>query len=158
MLRFDSYSGLYKLTSTQWVKAPLDDVWDYFSNPKNLQSLTPDDLDFKILTNPNDVMGEGDIIAYKIQLLPLVKTKWITEIKSVEVLRSFVDEQRTGPYKMWHHRHTFEAKDGGTLMTDEVHFMLPLGFLSRPLYRLFIMPKLKGIFKFRASKVNEIFK
>ena len=59
---------------------------------------------------------------------------------------------------MCHHRHTFEAKDGGTFMTDEVHFMLPLGFLSRPLYRLFIMPKLKGIFKFRASKVNEIFK
>jgi len=158
MLEFDKFSGVYKLTSKQWIDASLDEVWDYFSNPRNLQALTPDDLDFNILSNPSENMNEGDIITYKIQILPLIKTKWITEIKSVNTLRSFVDEQRTGPYKMWHHRHTFIAKDNGVLMTDEVHFMLPFGLLSRPFFPIFIQPKLKKIFEFRYLKVLEIFK
>lgn len=158
MVKFESYSGLYKLVSTQWIDSSLDEVWDYFSNPKNLQSMTPDDLNFEILSNPSSVMQEGDVIAYKIQILPFVKVKWVTEIKSVSTLNSFVDEQRTGPYKMWHHRHSFESKDGGTLITDEVHFMLPLGFLSRPFYPIFIKPKLKKIFNFRVLRIIDVFK
>lgn len=158
MVKIENYSGLYKLTSTQVVNAPLDRVWDYFSNPANLEGLTPDDLKFEIKSLPRGGMTSGDIISYKIQIFPFFKTNWVTEIKSVEMLRSFVDEQRFGPYKMWNHRHTFIAKGNQTEMIDEVHFKLPLGFLATPFFNSYIKPKLMGIFNYRFERVNQIFK
>ncbi|MCH2230746.1 MAG: SRPBCC family protein [Crocinitomicaceae bacterium] len=158
MVTIENYSGLYKLTSNQLIDAPLDKVWDYFSNPVNLQSLTPSDLSFEIQSLPRGSMKEGDIISYKIQIFPFIKTNWVTEIKSVELLRCFVDEQRYGPYKMWHHRHTFIAKGEKTEMIDEVHFKLPFGLVSSILYLPYIKPKLLGIFNYRFERVNEIFK
>ncbi len=102
-------------------------------------------------------MHEGQIIVYKIKLLPLVNINWVTEIKNVSELRSFVDEQRFGPYKLWHHRHSFEATSNGTKMVDEVHFKIPFTGINKLLYRFFIKPKLKEIFNYRRVKINSIF-
>lgn len=150
-------AGIYQLKTTQFVDAPIEEVWDFFSKPANLETITPDNLNFSIRSETSDVMRGGDIISYKIQIFPLIKSSWLTEIKHVEHQRAFVDEQRIGPYKIWHHRHTFEATDGGTLMTDEIHFLPPFPKLSGFLVHLMIKPKLIEIFSHRKVVVDQLF-
>ena len=153
MIKIQNISGLYKITSSQHVDAKLDKVWDYYSRPANLESITPKSLSFKILNNPIEEMKEGDIIKFKMKLLPLINISWVTEIKSLKPLKYFIDEQKIGPYKLWHHRHSFEANRFGTTITDEIHFALPLKFISNILYTLFIKKKLKEIFEYRNKRI-----
>jgi ligand-binding SRPBCC domain-containing protein len=102
-------------------------------------------------------MQEGDIISYQLKIFPFIKSTWVTEIKSVTKLRQFVDEQRIGPYKIWHHRHTFTSTESGTLMTDEIHFAPPFKFLSSILVNYLIKPRLIEIFTHRKIVVDRIF-
>lgn len=156
-IEFTTHSGLHSLRTEQMLDTPIDEAWNFFSNPTNLQELTPKNMEFNIISNPSPYIYEGQIIIYKIKLLPFVYLNWVTEIKNVTELRSFVDEQRYGPYALWHHRHSFEATSKGTKMIDEVYFKIPLAGFNKLLFRFFIKPKLKEIFTYRRVRINSIF-
>jgi ligand-binding SRPBCC domain-containing protein len=102
-------------------------------------------------------MYQGAIITYRIGIAPLVKVTWVTEIKSVDEGRSFVDEQRFGPYKFWHHRHTFEEVAEGVLMKDHVHWAVPCEPFSSPVKALFVKPKVESIFRQRREILADYF-
>jgi len=144
-----SASMIHTLEQTQFLPITLQEAWDFFSTPRNLDEITPEDLGFKIVYQPGEKMYEGQIIEYKVMIAPGIWVPWVTEIKCVEEGRSFVDEQRFGPYKFWHHLHTFEEKDGGVLMKDLVHYALPLWPFGEIGHGLFVRPKLEKVFGFR---------
>lgn len=158
MVRFDKHSGIYSLSAEQTIDCSLEKAWEFFSDPKNLQVITPDDLSFQITSPEVEKMFKGQIITYRIGLLPGVTSNWVTEITAVEDKQYFIDEQRYGPYSMWQHLHSFEElEDGRVLMKDKVHFKPPMGPLGRLAYSLFIKKKLQGIFEFRFKKLDELF-
>jgi len=132
------------------IKASIDEVWDFISSPRNLQKITPEYMGFGIITpNLPDKMYPGMIVAYKVSPVLGIKMTWVTEITHVEERKYFVDEQRTGPYQMWHHEHFIQATEHGVLMKDIVTFKLPLGFLGELAHKLFVRKQLKEIFQFR---------
>jgi ligand-binding SRPBCC domain-containing protein len=149
---------LYTKETVQYVNASVEECWAFFSNPRNLQKLTPESMAFKITDFDNKSVYTGQIIQYIVTPLFGIKLPWVTEISYVKENSYFVDEQRFGPYSLWHHKHFFEAVEGGgTKMTDLVHYGLPLGFIGRIMNTLVVRNKLKTIFEYRVLKVNEIF-
>ena len=142
----------------QFVPVDLATAWDFFSSPKNLAKITPQHMGFQI-TNKYDVgkMYPGMLITYKVSPLLGIKLDWCTEITHVKDLEYFVDEQKIGPYKLWHHQHRIEAIEGGVLMTDIVTYHPPLGFLGSIANTLFIKKKLKEIFDFRTLALGKRF-
>ena len=148
---------VYKKETVQYVHASLDKCWDFFSSPNNLQKITPTDMGFVITDYDGKSMYAGQIIQYKVSPLLGINLSWMTVITQVVDKSYFIDEQRFGPYSLWHHKHFFEATDKGTKMTDVVHYALPLGFLGRIMNTLIVKNKLKAIFDFREKKVNEMF-
>ena len=158
MVQIKKHSGIYTLKVKQKLPLNLSEAWRFFSVPKNLERITPKDMGFIITSEVDNESYVGQIITYKIGLLPLVKTNWVTEITHLQQGKYFVDEQRFGPYKMWHHEHIFESVDEGTLMTDKVSYKLPFGFLGHLLHGLFIRKKLQRIFQFRSEILNQMFR
>jgi ligand-binding SRPBCC domain-containing protein len=148
---------MYQLKRKQLVKTDLQTCWDFFSSPKNLSVITPEKMKFTVLTEQPETMYEGLMIAYKVSPVLGIPLGWITEIKTVKEGLFFVDEQRKGPYSIWHHEHHFEAVEGGVLMTDIVTYTLPLGFLGKFAHWLFVRKQLETIFEYRFKKVEEIF-
>lgn len=148
---------LHTLESEQILPISLDEAWNYFSNPRNLEELTPKDIGFKILSCKDDVMREGQMIAYKIKVMPAIWVNWVTEITYVKEKQYFIDDQRHGPYSIWHHRHTFEEVEGGVLMKDLVHYSLPFGIFGSIAHSLFVRKKLEKIFGYREIMLNEKF-
>lgn len=148
---------LYKLETTQHVKASLEDCWEFFSSPANLKEITPDYMGFEIIDTIEDKMYAGQIIQYYVRPMFGVPLKWVTEITQVKDKEFFIDEQRFGPYKLWHHKHFFKEVNSGVEMRDIVHYGLPLGFLGRLAHSIFIKKQLKTIFDYRFQKVNELF-
>ena len=149
---------VYRLSRTQKIPLSLEDAWSYFSSPKNLQEITPDDLKFKILTDiSEDKMYSGQIINYIVTPLLNIPMRWTTEIKHVEEGVYFVDEQRFGPYALWHHKHFFKAVDGGVEIMDIVDYALPLGPLGRFAHWLFVRRQLESIFSYRFQKLEQTF-
>jgi ligand-binding SRPBCC domain-containing protein len=148
---------MYQLKRKQLVKTDLQTCWDFFSSPKNLSVITPEKMKFTVLTEQPKTMYEGLMIAYKVSPVLGIPMGWITEIKTVQDGVFFVDEQRKGPYKIWHHEHHFEAVEGGVLMTDIVSYTLPFGFLGKLAHWLFVRKELEAIFEYRFKKVDELF-
>jgi ligand-binding SRPBCC domain-containing protein len=148
---------MYQLKREQLVKTDLQTCWDFFSSPKNLSVITPEKMKFTVLTEQPKTMYEGLMIAYKVSPVLGIPMGWITEIKTVQDGVFFVDEQRKGPYKIWHHEHHFEAVEGGVLMTDIVSYTLPFGFLGKLAHWLFVRKELEAIFEYRFKKVDELF-
>ncbi len=150
--------AFYQFTATQKIPASIEQAWDFISSPKNLKEITPTYMGFEI-TNGGlpEKMYPGMIISYKVSPLMGIKMNWVTEITHVENQRYFVDEQRMGPYAMWHHQHKIEAIEGGVLMTDIVSYQPPFGFFGAIANTLFIRGKLKEIFDFRTLAVEKKF-
>lgn len=148
---------MHTLAQEQRLPITLEAAWEFFSSPRNLDEITPGDMGFKIVSLPGDKMYEGQIISYKVMIFPGIWMPWITEIKSVQEGLSFVDEQRFGPYKFWHHRHTFEAIPGGVLMRDLVHYGLGFGPFGALAHGVFVGAKLKTIFDFRKTELARKF-
>jgi len=148
---------LHTLTQEQLLPIGIEQAWEFFSSPHNLDAITPDDLGFKITSEDVGPMHEGQIITYKVKIAPLLWVDWVTEIKAIEDRRAFVDEQRFGPYRFWHHRHSFQEIDGGVRMTDLVHYGLPGGPLAVIPHSLFVRPKLERIFNQRRELLEERF-
>lgn len=150
--------GLYTLYATQTVDKEIDFLWDFFSKPSNLNKLTPEDVEFKIISGKSDDFYAGKIISYKIKPFKLVTLNWITEISQVKEGSYFIDNQISGPYKMWHHEHHFKSNnDGTTEIIDKVKYKVPFYILGRISHKIFIKRKLIKIFNFRQKKINELF-
>ena len=150
--------GIYQLRCTQRIPTDVNTLWDFISSPKNLRKITPEELGFEI-TTPNlpDKMYPGMIISYKVSPLLGVKLNWVTEITHVDPGVYFVDEQRVGPYAMWHHEHWLEVIEGGVLMTDIISYRPPLGPLGIIANELVIKSKLKSIFDHRKKVLLDLF-
>jgi len=140
----------YLLTREQIVKAPIEKVWAFFSDPENLNELTPSNMGFEITTpRPLAKMFQGQIIEYKVRPILNIPLYWKTEIIDVDPGSSFIDNQVKGPYSLWHHTHTFKAKDTKfTLMGDTVRYALPMGFVGRIAHSLYVKKRLAEIFDF----------
>ncbi len=150
--------AFYQLEQTQKIPASLDAVWDFISSPMNLKEITPDYLGFEVTSNNNEnKMYPGMIITYKVSPLFGIKLSWMTEITHVKDKEYFVDEQRVGPYSLWHHQHKIVAIEGGVLMTDIVTYQPPFGFLGAIANTLIIKNKLKEIFDYRTVAVEKRF-
>jgi ligand-binding SRPBCC domain-containing protein len=150
---------IYTLKRTQFLPITQDEGWAFFSSPHNLAKITPMEMGFKI-QYASGVAGQmyaGQIIRYKIRVFPLVTVQWVTEITHAHAPNYFVDEQRLGPYAMWHHQHHFKAVDGGLEMTDEVNYGLPLGLLGKLAHWLFVGQRVNAIFDYRFKVLRGYF-
>ena len=151
-------SKVYSLKTVQRIPADIKDVWDFFSNPKNLKDITPDHLGFKVISKHHgDTMYAGQIIEYTVKPILNIPLYWMTEITQVVNEKYFIDEQRYGPYRLWHHQHHFKLIDGGVEMTDIVHYKIPFWFLGDIANTLFVKNQLKKIFVHRYVAVMERF-
>lgn len=149
--------AVHTFKTIQNIPASISEVWEFFSTPSNLQIITPPKLGFKIISEPEAGIYAGQIIEYTVKPLLGIHVYWMTEITHVEMNRYFVDEQRYGPYSMWHHKHYFKEIDGGTEMTDVVHYKVPLSFIGAIVNKLIVKKKLKEIFDFRHLAVQQMF-
>ncbi len=147
---------VHELHRTQWVEADPGIVWDFFSDPRNLNALTPPSMHFEIQGDPAR-MYAGQLISYRIRLAPGVRVSWLTEICHVNPGRYFVDEQRRGPYALWYHQHHFEPRDGGVELTDRVTYALPFGPLGSLVHVVWVRRQLRQIFDYRADAVRSRF-
>jgi ligand-binding SRPBCC domain-containing protein len=149
----------YSLHRETFLPTSIDKAWDFFTSPLNLSKITPPDMKFVVTSDFKETskVYAGMIITYKVSPLFGIKLNWMTEITHVKEKEYFIDEQRFGPYALWHHQHHFKQVDGGMLMTDQVHYAIPYGFIGRIANRLIVRKKLKDIFDYREKVIKEIF-
>ncbi len=148
---------MYSLYTCQKLPVSLEVAWKFFSDPANLKIITPGYMGFDIMSGGDRPMFAGQIIQYIVTPVAGIRTKWVTEITHVQEPNYFVDEQRFGPYSMWHHKHFFREIEGGVEMEDIVDYKLPLGFVGRLVHRPIVRKKLDEIFEFRKRKLLELF-
>lgn len=148
---------LYTLHATQKLPISLEQAWEFLSNPANLKVITPDYMTFNIVSGADRPMYAGQMIEYIVTPLLGIKTSWVSEITHVEPFKYFVDEQRYGPYAMWHHKHFIKAIEGGVEMEDLIHYKVPLGFLGKLIHPYLVKPKLQEIFDYRTQALETKF-
>ena len=148
---------IFKIHTKQKLPITIEEGWGFLSNPKNLSCITPNYMKFKITDCDFKPVYQGQIIQYTVRPLLNIPLKWVTEITHVVNENYFVDEQRFGPYSLWHHKHFLREIDGGIEMEDIIHYKIPLGFIGEFLNFLFIKNQLKEIFEYRKNKLIEIF-
>jgi ligand-binding SRPBCC domain-containing protein len=148
--------AFYQFIKNQLVPATIDEVWDFISSPENLNEITPDYMGFDIASEDlPDKMYPGMIISYKVRPLLGIPMTWVTEITHVVEKKYFVDEQRIGPYALWHHQHFIVPHENGVMMRDIVSYKPPLGFLGSIANMLFIRRQLEGIFAYREKALKK---
>ena len=145
------------LRSEQFLPISIDYAWEFFSNPANLNAITPDDMVFNITSTLPETMYEGLFITYKLAPVLNIPIEWVTEITHIKDKVFFVDEQRKGPYNIWHHEHHFKAVEGGVLMTDILHYDIGKSIFGAIAGKLFVDKKVRGIFDYRFKKLNILF-
>ena len=148
---------IYRLKKSISLPITIEECWEFFSNPKNLKIITPNYMGFDIIDLEDTKMYAGQIIKYNVSPILGLNMKWVTEISHVEINKFFVDEQRFGPYKFWHHKHIFEVIDGGIKVIDILDYALPFGIIGKIFEPFLIRPKIEEIFSFREKKLVEIF-
>lgn len=148
---------LYQLHAKQAVPISKEEAWEFLSNPKNLEKITPESMGFQIRDGADKPMFAGQIIQYKVSPFPGFSTKWVSEITQVQKPDYFVDVQLFGPYALWHHKHFITEIDGGVLLEDIVDYKLPLGFLGQIAHPLLVKKQLLTIFKHRENALIERF-
>lgn len=148
---------IYQLHKFQKLPISVEKAWDFLSDPKNLKVITPDYMGFEIISGADRPMYQGQIIEYLVSPVAGIKNKWVTEITHVKDHEFFVDEQRFGPYKLWHHKHFIRPIQNGVEMEDLIHYKLPFGFLGNLAHPLLVKNKLEEIFEYRKHKLHELF-
>ncbi len=148
---------MHQLHAIQYLPISKAAAWDFLSEPGNLKVITPQHMGFHILSGADRTIFEGQIIQYRVSPFTGYSTRWVTEITHVHHGDYFVDEQRFGPYDLWHHKHFLESVEDGVRMTDVIDFKLPGGFLGRIAYRLLIRKQLYRIFNYRTKRLQELF-
>lgn len=146
----------HTLKRITFLPADLDRVFDVFKNPRNLEAFTPPWLSFRIISTSDEVVREGTRIRYRLSLAG-IPISWQSRITEYAELSHFADEQLTGPYRRWYHRHTFRAVPGGVEMTDVVDYSLPFGPLGRLVHWLIVRHQLRSIFDYRTKVMTEMF-
>ncbi|GAA3608687.1 SRPBCC family protein [Flavivirga amylovorans] len=148
---------LYQLHSKQTFPISKQKAWEFLSNPANLKVITPNHMGFHILSGADRPMFPGQIIQYKVSPFPGYTTKWVTEITHVKEGEYFVDEQRFGPYALWHHKHFIKDIDGGIEMEDIIDYKIPFGILGQLAHPILVKKQLKQIFSYREKILTERF-
>lgn len=148
---------LFKLSSKQYLPIGISEAWEFISNPANLKVITPEHMGFEIIDGADRKMFPGQIIQYNVKPFPGYSTKWVTEITHVKQGSYFVDEQRFGPYSLWHHKHFINEIAGGVEMQDIIHYKLPFGILGQIAHPILVKKQLEQIFKHREQKLNILF-
>lgn len=148
---------IYNLQSKQKLPISVNKAWGFLSSPINLKKITPEYMGFNIISGADRKIYPGQIIQYIVTPLFGIKTKWVTEITHVQENKYFVDEQRFGPYALWHHKHFIKPIEGGIEMEDIVDYKIPFGLIGQLAHPILIKPKLKEIFDYRHDKLIEIF-
>ncbi|WP_346856140.1 SRPBCC family protein [uncultured Draconibacterium sp.] len=150
--------AFFQFERKQLINSTLDEVWDFISSPQNLKKITPDYMGFDIRTpNLPDKIYPGMIISYIVRPVLHIPTTWVTEITHVVEKHYFVDEQRVGPYSLWHHQHIIEEVENGVLMRDIVSYQPPMGWLGKMANSILIKNKLNEIFEYRKKVLEELF-
>lgn len=148
---------IYTLHKKQNLPISINKAWEFLSSPKNLKTITPDYMSFDILSDIDRAMFAGQIIQYIVTPVLGIKTKWVTEITHVKDKEYFVDEQRFGPYALWHHKHFIKEINGGVEMEDIIDYKVPMGILGQLIHPIIVKPKLEEIFNYRQKKLVELF-
>jgi len=148
---------MYTLERKQTITASHEEAWDFLSNPYNLSKITPPEMNFQVLDDIPENIYSGLLIRYHVRLPVLGRRLWVSEIKHVRPGISFVDEQRTGPYRFWYHYHEIQKVEGGTRFIDRVSYRLPVEPLGRLAHPLFVRRQLEGIFAYRRQVLAELF-
>lgn len=157
-IEIKSHSNIFTLVAKQKVHVPLEKAWAFFSSPENLEKLTPSDMNFQVTSGKPKKAYPGQIITYKVSVVKGIRLNWVTEITQVKENEFFIDEQRFGPYVMWHHEHSFEAIDANScFICDKVSYKLPLGILGKFAHFLFVKKQLLSIFQYRFDKIDALF-
>ena len=149
---------LTQLHFEQKINTDLNNLWEFISSPKNLSKITPNYMDFNIKSKIPEEMYEGLIISYTVKPILGIKLNWVTEITHIKDKNYFVDEQRSGPYKMWHHEHILEETNDEIIMKDIISYIPPYGFIGLILNKLFIKKQVREIFHYRTKVLDDIFK
>lgn len=148
---------VYRLHTIQQLPITVEEAWEFLSNPKNLKTITPDYMGFIIKSGADRPMFPGQIIQYTVTPVLGIPMSWVTEITHVVDKKYFVDEQRFGPYSLWHHKHFIKEIPGGVEMEDIVDYKIPMGIIGRLVHPILVKPKLKEIFDYRRKKLIELF-
>ena len=147
----------HSFQTIQQIPISLEQAWDFFSNPANLQRITPAEMGFAIVsTYHGSTMYPGQLIEYTVKPLLGIPFYWMTEITHVQDMQYFIDEQRIGPYCLWHHQHHFRETAEGVEMTDIVHYKIPFWFLGDIANTLMVKQQLKKIFGYRFEAAEKI--
>ena len=148
---------LYQLHAKQGLPITKKQAWEFLSDPKNLKEITPDHMGFQIISGADRAMYQGQIIQYIVKPFPSISTKWVTEITHVKEGEYFVDEQRFGPYSLWHHKHFIKEIEGGVEMEDLIDYKVPFGILGQMIQPLLVKKQLQKIFRYRETVLEERF-
>lgn len=148
---------IYRLHTKQNLPISKETAWAFLSDPKNLKTITPTYMSFDIIEGADRKMYPGQIIQYIVTPLFGIKTKWVTEITHVVDNEYFVDEQRFGPYSLWHHKHFIKEIEGGIEMEDIIDYKIPFGIIGQLMHPILVKPKLNEIFAYRKKKLIELF-
>lgn len=148
---------IYRLETIQNLPISQSHAWDFLSDPKNLKRITPDYMGFEIINGVSNRMYAGQIIQYVVTPVMGIPVKWVTEITHVDEGNYFVDEQRFGPYSLWHHKHFIKTIEKGVQMIDIIDYKIPLGLIGRIAHPLLVAPKLNEIFEYRKKVLIELF-
>lgn len=147
----------YLIEAEQYLSVSPEEAWDFLSDPRNLAKITPPNMKFEILEGAERPLYAGQMIHYKVSPIKGVRTHWISEITQVKEGDYFVDEQRAGPYQMWHHQHKIIPVDNGVCMVDIVNYSLPLGPLGSIAHSAFVGRQLRNIFGYREAELKRRF-
>jgi ligand-binding SRPBCC domain-containing protein len=140
------------------LNTDIETLWQFMATPANLNELTPPQLQFQIVSELPDKMYNGLMIQYLIKIPWFGRWQWLTEIKHIRAGEYFVDEQRLGPYRLWHHQHLLEPVGADkTRMIDRVSYRLPFGMVGTLLHELWVKKLLDEIFTYRAQRMLQIF-
>lgn len=145
------------MTAVQHLPVSLEDAWEFFSSPLNLNLITPENMSFEMRHVPEGPMYEGMVLAYRISPFSGIKMNWLTEITHVLDRQYFIDEQRLGPYHIWHHEHHFRQTNQGVEMTDHLVYDIGWGVLGDFMGKLLVDRRVDEIFSYRRQKLEEIF-
>lgn len=149
---------LYTLYREQKLTISLDEAWEFFSSPENLKKITPPYMGFEITSKfSNEKMYAGMIIAYIVKPVLNIPLHWVTEITHVKEKEYFIDEQRFGPYKFWHHLHQFRIEGGELIMIDKLNYALPFGTIGKIVHKIFVRKRIEEIFNYRRKVLEQLF-
>lgn len=146
-----------RLEFTSFIPRPITEVWGFFSSPANLSRITPESMNFRINTQLPEKMYPGMLIGYRVSALRGMRINWLTEITCISEFTYFVDEQRLGPYKIWHHEHHFRQVEGGVEMHDILTYSVPMGWIGKLVDILVVHRKVRSIFSYREKRTAELF-